>query len=92
MINQHIIIVGAGICGLICARTLIKQGINVTIIEADKQSGGIIKETTLNNIPVELGPSCFLTPHHSSASNHILLEMLTQSPSLIESLNSQPNH
>ena len=78
MNKHHVIIVGAGICGLICAKTLVSYGVNVTILEADKQSGGNIRETNLANTPIELGPQCFLTPHTQGASNLILIQMLNQ--------------
>lgn len=51
-------IIGAGIAGLIAARTLVEHGIDVEIFEASDRLGGRIRTVTADgcNLPIELGP------------------------------------
>ena len=48
-----IVIIGAGISGLICALELAKKGFKVVIYEQDNIPGGMAKSYRINNIPTE---------------------------------------
>ena len=39
-VNRHIVVIGAGISGLACARTLVQSGFRVTVLEARHRVGG----------------------------------------------------
>ncbi len=57
MEKEHVIIIGAGICGLITARTLLSAGFSITMLEADDRVGGRIRTEYVDQVPVpvELG-------------------------------------
>ena len=55
---KHVVIVGAGIAGLTCARELSKYNkhLNVTILEASDRIGGRVKSTkTKDGTTIEMG-------------------------------------
>ncbi|MCS7229055.1 MAG: protoporphyrinogen oxidase [Candidatus Kryptonium sp.] len=54
------IIIGAGISGLTTAFLLKKNGLNVTVLEAEKEVGGTMKSKRINGYLVELGPNSAL--------------------------------
>ncbi|UXA17805.1 FAD-dependent oxidoreductase [Mycobacterium sp. SMC-4] len=54
--EADVIVVGAGISGLIAARTVARAGLSPLILEADSRVGGrILTEEVLPGLPVELG-------------------------------------
>lgn len=63
MQEHRYFILGAGVTGLVLAYELLKKGCNVTVIEKDKEVGGLAKTFLWHNIPVDLGPKIYHTPH-----------------------------
>jgi len=54
--EADVIVVGAGLSGLIAARTLLGAGLTPLVLEADERVGGrILTEEVLPGLPVELG-------------------------------------
>jgi oxygen-dependent protoporphyrinogen oxidase len=54
-----ILIVGAGISGLVCAHSLRKSGIDAQIVEASPRPGGMIRSERRDGYLLELGPQSF---------------------------------
>ncbi|KAK9357823.1 hypothetical protein V1504DRAFT_335950 [Lipomyces starkeyi] len=55
--SPKIAIIGAGIAGISCARTLLEYGFDVTIFEARERIGGRIHVSNVFGKPVDLGPN-----------------------------------
>jgi monoamine oxidase len=54
--EADVIIVGAGLSGMVAARTLLEAGLTPLVLEADERVGGrILTQEALPGIPVELG-------------------------------------
>ncbi|KMO70030.1 monoamine oxidase [Mycobacterium sp. BK558] len=63
--EADVIIVGAGISGLIAARTVLAAGLTPLILEADERVGGrILTEEVLPGLPVEIGAQWIGDTHH----------------------------
>jgi oxygen-dependent protoporphyrinogen oxidase len=54
-----VLIVGAGISGLVCAHSLRKSGIDAQIVEASPRPGGMIRSERRDGYLLELGPQSF---------------------------------
>lgn len=54
-----VLVVGAGISGLVCAYSLRKSGIDAQIIEASPRPGGVIRSERRDGYLLELGPQSF---------------------------------
>jgi protoporphyrinogen/coproporphyrinogen III oxidase len=54
-----ILVVGAGISGLVCAYALRKAGIDAQIIESSPSPGGVIRSERRNDYLLEFGPQSF---------------------------------
>jgi oxygen-dependent protoporphyrinogen oxidase len=54
-----VLIVGAGISGLVCAHSLRKSGIDAQIVEASPHPGGVIRSEHRDGFLLELGPQSF---------------------------------
>ena len=75
-----VIVVGAGIAGLACAHRLHALGIDVLLLEANAQPGGVIASTTHDGYLSESGPQSFqLTPPIATLIDelHLRDELLT---------------
>jgi len=57
--EQHVVVVGAGIGGLICALLLANRGIRVTLLEAAAAPGGKIRQVLVDGAAVDSGPTVF---------------------------------
>ena len=55
--NDHIIIIGAGIGGLVSALLLSHQGFKVTVIEKNEHPGGKLRGTLSKEGPIDAGPT-----------------------------------
>jgi oxygen-dependent protoporphyrinogen oxidase len=54
-----VLVVGAGISGLVCAHSLRKSGIDAQIVEASGHPGGAIRSERRDGFLLELGPQSF---------------------------------
>ena len=57
---SRVIVVGAGIAGLVAARDLARAGADVTILESERRPGGVIVTEQRDGFLVEGGPDGFL--------------------------------
>lgn len=63
--EADVIVVGAGLSGLIAARTVARAGLTPLVFEADTRVGGrILTEEVLPGVPVELGAQWIGDTHH----------------------------
>lgn len=70
-----VLIVGAGLAGLACARLLTLSGINTHIIEASSSVGGRVKTDEMNGFLLDRGFQVLLTSY-SELKNQVDLEQL----------------
>ncbi|MTI22893.1 FAD-dependent oxidoreductase [Fulvivirga sp. RKSG066] len=61
--NHDVIIVGAGVAGLVCAYELEKRNYRPLIIEASDRVGGRVKTTTIDGCPLDHGFQVLLTEY-----------------------------
>lgn len=59
--QQHVVVVGGGIGGLVAARECAKVGMRVTLLEASEALGGSIRTAELDGITVDVGAESFAT-------------------------------
>lgn len=57
MKSSHVIIIGAGISGLVCALLLSAQGVRVTVLERAARPGGKMREVTMDGVRIDVGPT-----------------------------------
>lgn len=62
--EADVLIVGAGLSGLIAARTVLQAGLTPLILEADNRVGGRILTEELGGLPMELGAQWIGDTHH----------------------------
>jgi oxygen-dependent protoporphyrinogen oxidase len=60
-----VIVVGAGIAGLTCARSLVRRGIETMVLEAGNRVGGVIQSEWIDGFLVEHGPNSLLPTAHT---------------------------
>ncbi|HIE60910.1 MAG TPA: FAD-dependent oxidoreductase [Microbacterium sp.] len=53
--SEHVVVVGAGIAGLVAALECAKVGLQVTLVEASERLGGAIARAEVAGIAVDLG-------------------------------------
>lgn len=64
-LEADVVIVGAGLSGMIAARTLLAAGLHPVVLEADERVGGrILTEDALPGVPVEVGAQWIGDTHH----------------------------
>ena len=56
---QHVVVVGAGIGGLVSALLLASRGVRVTVVEAAAQPGGKMHRVAVDGADVDAGPTVF---------------------------------
>ncbi len=54
-----VVVIGAGISGLVCAHALSKRGMQVLVLEAASRPGGVIRSERRDGFLLELGPQSF---------------------------------
>jgi len=54
-----VVVVGAGISGLVCAYALHKAGVDAQVLEASPRAGGVIASEVRDGFLLELGPQSF---------------------------------
>ncbi|WP_336644490.1 protoporphyrinogen/coproporphyrinogen oxidase [Microbacterium sp. USHLN186] len=59
--EQHVVVIGGGIGGLVAARECAKVGMRVTVLEAASTLGGSIRSAQLGGIVVDVGAESFAT-------------------------------
>lgn len=76
-ITQDVLIIGAGLAGLCCARRLHEEGIPFTIFEASDSVGGRVKTDVMNGFLLDRGFQIFLTayPEARSVLNYRSLDL-----------------
>ena len=57
--DKHVIVVGAGIGGLVSALLLANQGVRVTLVESSAAAGGKMRRIVVGGAPVDSGPTVF---------------------------------
>ena len=57
--NPHVIVVGAGIGGLVSAMLLAHRGVRVTLVESATAPGGKMRQVVVGGLPVDSGPTVF---------------------------------
>lgn len=53
--GYDVVVIGAGFAGLTAARELVRQGLDVVVLEGRDRVGGRSSTTTLAGVPVDLG-------------------------------------
>lgn len=56
-----LVIVGAGVAGLVVAHDAARAGLRVTVLEAATEAGGLLRRGTLGGVDVDLGAESFAT-------------------------------
>jgi 1-hydroxycarotenoid 3,4-desaturase len=59
MADPGVIVIGAGMAGLVSALQLARQGLPVTVVEAADAPGGKIRQLQVNGAPIDSGPTVF---------------------------------
>ncbi|QMU96489.1 NAD(P)-binding protein [Microbacterium esteraromaticum] len=59
--QQHVVVIGGGIGGLVAARECAKVGMRVTLLEASETLGGSIRTAELDGVVVDVGAESFAT-------------------------------
>ncbi|MCS5733493.1 NAD(P)/FAD-dependent oxidoreductase [Herbiconiux daphne] len=62
-----VLVAGAGISGLACARALRESGVTVRVVDRGRRVGGRMSGRTLHGRPVDLGASYFTVPEFAGA-------------------------
>ncbi|MFE6996870.1 protoporphyrinogen/coproporphyrinogen oxidase [Microbacterium sp. NPDC057659] len=59
--EQHVVVIGGGIGGLVAARECAKVGMPVTLLEASEELGGSIRRAEVDGIVVDAGAESYAT-------------------------------
>src|SRR5690606_30715936 len=57
----HVVVIGAGVAGLVAALQCAKVGLSVTLVEASDRVGGIVRSAQLDGIVLDTGAEGFST-------------------------------
>ena len=59
-VEQQVVVVGGGISGLAAAHRLATSGANVTVLEASRHIGGVLRVSDVAGLPVDEGAESLL--------------------------------
>ncbi len=59
MAEHRVVVVGAGMGGLVSALQLAQQGLSVTVVDKSEQVGGKMRQVMANGVGVDSGPTVF---------------------------------
>ncbi|NEU11070.1 phytoene desaturase [Methylobacterium sp. BTF04] len=59
MHERSVVVIGAGIAGLVAALRLAHAGLSVTVLERGARPGGKMRSVAVDGVPVEAGPTVF---------------------------------
>jgi 1-hydroxycarotenoid 3,4-desaturase len=59
MAEHRVVVIGAGMAGLVSALQLAHQGLDVTVIEAADAPGGKMRQLVVDGAPIDSGPTVF---------------------------------
>ncbi len=59
MADHKVVVIGAGIGGLVSALRLAHQGLDVTVVEAAEGPGGKLRQLVVDGAPIDSGPTVF---------------------------------
>jgi monoamine oxidase len=62
--QADVVVVGAGLSGMIAARTLLEAGLTPVVLEADDRVGGRILTEVVDGVPLDLGAQWIGDTHH----------------------------
>ena len=57
--DHRVVVVGAGVGGLVSALLLASRGLRVTLVEAAAQPGGKLRQVWVDGAPIDAGPTVF---------------------------------
>jgi 1-hydroxycarotenoid 3,4-desaturase len=57
--ERHVVVVGAGVGGLVSALLLAHRGVRVTLVEAAAGPGGKMRQPLVGGVPIDSGPTVF---------------------------------
>ena len=80
--KPHVAVIGGGISGLMCARTLSQKGMQVSLFEVNAKLGGQIKNITLEGQIIDVGAEAI---HLSAPGMKALLDELELVDPLVQS-------
>jgi 1-hydroxycarotenoid 3,4-desaturase len=60
--KPHVVVIGAGIGGLVAALELARTGIHVTVLERSGYPGGKLRAVEIDGHPIDSGPTVFTMP------------------------------
>lgn len=60
---MHVLVIGAGVAGLTCARTLLRAGHRVTVLEADDEVGGRVRSDRAGGFILDRGFQVLFTAY-----------------------------
>ena len=85
MTSQSVLVVGAGVAGLTCARVLNDNGVPATVFEASARVGGRLGSETVGGFTLERGFQIFLTgyPEAKRLLDYDALDLKTFTPGAI---------
>jgi len=59
MPDERVVVIGAGVGGLVSAALLAARGCDVTVVEAGSGPGGKLRAVTVDGLPIDGGPTVF---------------------------------
>ena len=59
--EHHVVVVGAGVGGLVAAYECAKVGMRVTVLEAQERAGGVVRSDEVAGLRLDLGAESFAT-------------------------------